>query len=153
MPSSNDLSTFSDKRLLAREERSHKSRYELFFMVTCHFFWGIFRLVFDLMKMGAIHPHIFVAAIGGLSYYVGELCKADLHLIKLRQEIRGRPGLVISKLTPRDYMEVVATGVSISLGICGAVEVLDLALGTRNRGARLFLDIPTSVVDLEAGAK
>jgi len=100
-------------------------------MVTCHFFWGVFHLVFDLTHMGAIYPHMFVATVGGLSYYAGQFCKTDLYLIKLRQEIRGRPGLIAHKLTPRDYIEVAATGMSIGLGICGAVEVLDLALGAR----------------------
>lgn len=104
-------------------------------MVTCHLLWSILHLVFDLPRAGAIEPHIVVATIAGLSHHTSKFFKANRRLLSLRQEIGGRPGLARHKLTPRDYIEVAATGMSLGLGVCGAVEALDLALRVRNGGS------------------
>lgn len=144
MPSSHDLYTLTDDHLLAREERIHRFKNRLIAMIISHLFWSLFRLVFDFMQTGVIHPHIVVATIVGLSYYTSKLCKAGRFLFRLHQEIGSRPGLVRWKLTTRDYMEVAASGMSFALRACGAVEALDLTLGVRNRGPRLFLNIPGS---------
>jgi len=135
MPSWGDLSALSERRLLAKEERTRKLKYEFMVMITCHLFWGVVRIVLDFTVSGVVHPHIFVATIGGLSYYAAELSRADLYLLKLCREIGSR-GLDESKFTARDYVEVVASGMSMGLGACGAVEVLDLAFGVHNAGAR-----------------
>lgn len=136
MPSSHDLYTLTDDHLLAREERIHRFKNRLIAMIISHLFWSLFRLVFDFMQTGVIHPHIVVATIGGLSYYAGELCKVELYLLQLRQEIGVRLRLVRRQLTPRDYVEVAATGMWIGLGICGAVEIFDCALGVHSAGSR-----------------
>jgi len=136
MPFSHALYVFADDSLLAKEERIHRLKYRLLAMIASHLFWSVIHLVFDWTKTKVMHPHIAVATIGGLSYYTGELCKVDLLLLQLRKEIGVRPRLVRRQLTSRDYVEVVAAGMSMALGICGVVEVFDCALGVHNPGVK-----------------
>jgi len=117
---------------MAKEGRLHKVKYRFIAMITCHVLWSILHLVFDL----TVNPHIVATTICGLGYYTGKLCKADRCLHILRQEIGSRRGLVRRKLTPRDYVEATATGIWMGLAVCGAVEVFDLTLDVRNRGAK-----------------
>jgi len=79
---------------------------------------------------------MFVAATGGIFYYPGEFIKADARLLELRREIRRRPGLVRRRLAVRDCLEVLTTGMSVGLAICGAVEIADLAFGVNSAGTR-----------------
>lgn len=117
------------------KKRTLKLKYQLVVTTACCLILGVGHIVLDFTNAGVIHPHIFVATVGVLCYCAGQLSKADLNLRKLVREITGR-GLDRSKLTTQDYVEVVATGMSVALGACGAVEVLDLAFGVHTAGPR-----------------
>src|SRR6266852_5581504 len=90
MASTNDIPALSDASLLAEQEQAHKLEYQLVVTIACHMVWGITRFVFDLTKMGAVHPHILATTIGALGYFVAQLSKTDGELANLRQEISSR---------------------------------------------------------------
>ena len=136
----NNLRELPDEELLNEAQGTHKLRIECGVIILCHIIWVVAHFVFDLAKTGAIHPHIIVAAIGGLSYHAGELFKTDIHLFNLRRQIAVR-GLDRRGLTTRDYLEVVATGIAAGFGFCGAVEVLDLAFSGHVAGSRSYFTI------------
>jgi len=121
--------------LLEKEKRTHKRKFQLVVTIACHLIWGVTHLVFDLTNKGGVFPHLFVAIIGGQSYYAAELSRADVYLIKLRQEIESRP-LLRRRLTRRDYLEMLATGLWVGLGVCGMVEIIDFAFGVHGAGIK-----------------
>lgn len=129
MSSSLDLYALSDDSLLAKEERARKVKYELVAMITSHFLWCIFRLLFDLIRTGVLHPHLVIIVVVGLCHYTAKLCKAEYYLLTLRQKIGTRARLIRRRLTLYDYVEAAATGIGTALGRCAAVEVLNHALG------------------------
>jgi len=129
------LANLAADRLLEQEERTHKRKIQLVVTIACHLVWGVTHLVLDLTNEGSVFPHLFVTTIGGLCYYAAELSRADIYLIELRQEIESRP-LLRRRLTMRDCLEMLATGMWVGLGVCGVVEVIDLAFGVHGAGTK-----------------
>lgn len=141
-------------KALEEEKHFRKFKYQLFVTIASHVVWGVVHNVLDLTNKGSVYPHIFVAVVVGLSYYAGEVNKVEIRLTTLRNAINAYPLLVRRELAVRDYVEVVAAGLWKGLGVCGAVEILDLAFGVHGAGSPPFSPGARGTAhDLEAGAK